>query len=186
MEFVRAITYLNHADNGRFEEMVRWIKRLAALGNGILIFALFYHGHTEVALFGGFLNLIWVLDEKLPHWVRGLFRSSALGTNTVLSAYAALTGLSLGLALLIAGNSLLVWNAGLFLKRWGNAPRVVQYQYLRRVGTLIAFGLLAGLLALALQGHFTLLFLPILLLMLSTGILWLRIISQALKNRKPG
>jgi hypothetical protein len=159
--------------------MVRWVKRLAAVGNGILIFALFYHGHTRVAIIGGLLNLAWAVDEWFPSDIRRFLRPWALVINTAFLAYGALNGRPSMLALFLAGNSLLAWNAGLFVERWSDAPLTIQYQYLRRVGTLTVLGLLAGFSAVTLQGRFALAFLLVFFLMLATGFLWLRIISKA-------
>ena len=166
--------------------MVRWVKRLAAVGNGILIFALFYHGHTRVAIIGGLLNLAWAGDEWFPSDIRRFLWPWALVINTAFLAYGVLKGRPSMLALFLAGSSLLAWNAGLFLERWRDASVTIQYQYLRRVGILTAFGLLAGFSALTLQGWLALLFLPVFFLMLAAGFLWLRIISEALRNRNHG
>jgi len=166
--------------------MVRWVKRLAAVGDSIFVFALFYQGHTGVAIIGGLLNLAWAVDEWLPSDIRRFLRSSAIMINTAFLAYGAFTGRPSTLGLFLAGSSLVAWNAGLFLERWGDAPLTIQYQYLRRVGTLIALGLLAGFSAVTLQGRIALVFLPVFFLMLAAGFLWLRIISKALKNRTPG
>jgi hypothetical protein len=166
--------------------MVRWIKRLPIVGNIIFLVALFYHGHTGVAIIGGLLNLAWALDEWFPSQIRRFFRPWALVINTAFSAYGVLSGKPSILALFLAGSSLLAWNAGLFLERWSDAPVIIQYRCLRRIGTLSALGLLAGFSAVVLQGRLTLFFLPALLLMLAAGILWLRIISKALTNRNHG
>jgi len=166
--------------------MVRWVKRLAAVGNGILIFALFYHGHTRVAIIGGLLNLAWAVDEWFPSDIRRFLRPWALVINTAFLAYGILNGGPSVLALFLAGGSLFAWNAGLFLERWGDAPLTIQYRYLRQVGALTALGFLGGFSAVALQGHLAFFFFPPLLLMLAAGFLWLRIISKALKNKNPG
>ena len=137
-------------------------------------------------MIGGITNLVWALDEKLALRIRRALRSLALMVNTAFLAYGVLSGGPSILALFLAGSSLLAWNVGLFLERWSDPPVVIQYQYLRRVGSLIAFGLLAGISAVALQGHLTVLFIPAFLLMLAAGILWLRIISEALKYRNHG
>jgi hypothetical protein len=168
--------------------MVRWVKRLASIANSIFLFAFFLYGHPGIAIIGGIINLVWTFDEKLASRIRRLLRSWALMVNTAFLAYGVLRGGPSILALFLAGSSLLAWNAGLFLERWNlsDPPLIIQYQYLRRIGILSALGLLAGFSALALRGRLTLLFLPALLLMLAAGILWLRIISEALKNRNHG
>jgi hypothetical protein len=167
--------------------MVRWVKRLAAVGNIIFLVALFYHhGHTGAAIIGGLLNLAWALDEWFPSQIRRFFRPWALVINPAFLAYGVLSGGPSILALLLAGSSLLAWNAGLFLERWGDAPVTIQYQYLRQIGALVALGLLAGFSAVILQGRFALLFLPVFFLMLVAGFLWLRIVSRALKDRTAG
>jgi hypothetical protein len=165
--------------------MVRWVKRLAAVSNSILMFALFYHGHTRVAIIGGLLNLAWVVDEWFPSDIRRFLGPWALVINTAFLAYGILSGGPSVLALFLAGSSLLAWNTGLFLERWSDGPLTIQYQYLRRVGTLIALGLLAGFSAVTLHGRFALAFLPVFFLMLAAGFLWLRIVSMALKDEIP-
>ena len=166
--------------------MVRWVKRLATIGNSIFLFVFFFLGHPGIAIIGGIINLVWTLDEKLPPRIRRLLRSWALVVNTAFLAYGVLGGGPSILALFLAGSSLLAWNAGLFLERWSDAPLTIQYQYLRRVGTLTALGLMAGFSAVTLQGRFALVFFPVFFLMLAVGFLWLRIIAEALRNRNPG
>jgi len=162
--------------------MVRWVKRLAAVSNSIFMFALFYHGQPGVAIIGGLLNLAWTLDEWFQSRIRRFLRSWALVINTAFLAYGVLSGGPSILALFLAGSSLFAWNAGLFLERWSDAPVIIQYQYLRRVGTLTALGLLAGFSAITLQGRFAVPFLPVLFLMLVAGFLWRHIISKALRR----
>ncbi len=166
--------------------MVRWVKRFAAIANIIFFSAFSLYGHPGIAVIGGIINLAWAFDEKWSPRIRRLLRSSALIINTALLAYGILRGGSSILALFLAASSLLAWNAGLFLERWSDPPLNIQYQYLRQIGTLLAFGLLAGMSAVALQGSVTFSFLPAFLLMLTTGILWLRGISEALKKRDSG
>jgi len=166
--------------------MVRWVKRLTTTVNIVFLFAFFLYGRTGIATVGGVVNLVWAFDERLPSSIRRFLRVWALMINTAFLAYGAFSGVPSTLALFLAGSSLLSWNAGLFLERWGDAPLTIQYQYLRQLGTRVALGLLAGLSAATLQGHVTLFFLPVFLLMSAAGFLWLRIISEALKNRNPG
>jgi len=166
--------------------MVRWVKSLAAIANSIFLFAFSLYGHPGIPIVGGMINLIWAFDEKLSPGIRRFLRPWVFVINTAFSAYGVLAGALPILALFLVGSSLLSWNAGLFLERWGDAPRAVQNRYLRLVGSLIMFGLFAGLSALALQGRVTLRFFPALLLTLAAGILWLRVISEALKSKKSG
>jgi hypothetical protein len=166
--------------------MVRWVKRFAAIANIIFLFGFSLYGHPRTAIIGGIINLVWAFDEKLAPRIRRLLRSWALMVNTAFLAYGVLGGGSSILALFLAGSSLLTWNAGLFLERWSDPPVMIQYQYLRRIGTLSAFGLSAGISVVALQGHLTLSFLSAFLLMLAAGILWLRTISEPLKSRDHG
>ena len=158
--------------------MILWVKRGAAVCSGIFLVA-FLYGHTEVAMIGGILNLAWVVDEKLRPTLREFIRPSMLIINTALSAYFVLKGEPPMLAILIAGTSLLSWNAGLFLRRWRGAPLAVQYRYLKHLGAIVAMGLGAGLSALVLQGRFSLRFFWVFLLMFIGSILWLRMISKA-------
>ena len=166
--------------------MVRWVKRLTTIGNIVFLFAFFLYGRTGIATVGGVVNLVWAFDERLPSSIRRFLRVWALMINTAFLAYGAFSGVPSTLALFLAGSSLLSWNAGLFLERWGDAPLTIQYQYLRQIGTLVALGLLAGLSAAALQGLLTLVFLPVLLLMLAAGVLCLRQISRAIKKERTG
>jgi hypothetical protein len=166
--------------------MVRWVKSFAAIASSIFLFAFFLYGHPGIAIVGGMINLVWAFDHKLAPRIRHFLRPWVLVINTAFSAYGVLAGGLSILALFLAGSSLPSWNAGLFLERWRDAPATVQYHYLRRVGTLTALGFLAGFSAVTLQGHFTLLFLPVLFLMLVAGFLWMRMVSRALKDRTPG
>lgn len=163
--------------------MVYWVKRLASIVSSIFLFAFSLYGHPIIAIIGGIINVIWAFDEKLTPRIRHLLRSSTLMVNTAFLAYGVLVGVPSFLVLFLAESSLFAWNAGHFLERWKDPPVMIQHQYLGRIGTLSTLGLLAGISALALQGYLTLSFLPAFLLMLTAGILWLRIISDALKNR---
>jgi len=166
--------------------MVRWVKRIAAIASSLFLFAFFFCGHPGIAIVGGMMNLIWALDEKLTPRIRRFLRPWVLVFNTAFSAYGVLAdGLAI-LALFLVGSSLLSWNAGFFLERWGETSVTIRYQYLRRIGSLIGFGLFAGLSALVLEGHLMGSFLPAFLLMLAAGILWLQVISKALKSENPG
>ena len=158
--------------------MILWVKRGAAVWSGIFLVA-FLYGHTEVAIIGGILNLAWVVDEKLRPTLSKFIRPSIFVVNTVLSAYVVLKGEPPLLAVLVIGASLLSWNAGLFLRRWKDAPMIVQYRYLKHLGAIVAMGLGAGFSALLLQGRFSLRFFWVFLLMFIGSILWLRMISKA-------
>ena len=111
----------------------------------------------------------------------GKFPSSAmLVTNTGLAAYGIFVGGSAEWAVLVATASLASWNSSRFLEQWPNAPQLVQYRYLKRLGGLVALGMGLGLSALAFQGCLSLPF-PITLSVLGiTGVLWLRLISEAI------
>jgi hypothetical protein len=162
--------------------MIRWIKRGGAVWSGILLVALLYN-HPGLAVAGGILSLVWVLDEKLAPALCWLVGPSILVVNTVLSAYAVLAGAPAMLAVLVAATSLLTWNTGLFLHRWGDAPLAVQHRYLEQLGFIVVIGAGAGVSALTLQGRLSLHFFPALLLMLIAGFLLLRLISQGSKKR---
>ena len=163
--------------------MIRWIKCGGAAWSGILLVALLYK-HPGLAVAGGILNLVWVLDEKLALALCRLVGPSVLVVNTVLSAYAVLAGEPAIMAMLVAATSLLTWNTGLFLQRWGDAPSTVQRHYLKHLAGIVATGLGAGLSALALQGRLSLQFYSAFLLMLFAGSLWLRVISKASRKEK--
>ena len=165
--------------------MIRWIKRATAVWSGLFLVALFY-SHTEVAIIGGILNLAWVLDEKFPPILSRFVGPSILVINTVLSAYGAVKGAPAILVMLVVAGSLFSWNAELFLNRWGDAPLTVQRRYLQRVCAIVALGLGTGLSALALQGSFSLHFLSAFLVMLTAGVLWLRIVSETSKKDRAG
>ncbi len=158
--------------------MILWIKRGAAVLSGIFLTALLFPAGSQWGgTAGGILNLGFVVAEKFHPSLRRPLSPLVLVFNTVLSAYGVLIGGVAAWAILAAGTSLISWNAGLFLHRWSHAPLPVQYQYFRRIGGILAVGLGAGISALALQGHFSLGFLPTLALALIGSILFLRLIS---------
>lgn len=158
--------------------MILWVKRITALWSGIFLVALLYE-YPWIALIGGILNLVWVVDEKWPPALRGLIRPSILVANTILSAYFVLKGAPPLLAVLVTSTSLQSWNARLFLRRWNDAPVAVQSRYLKHLGAVVGLGLGAGLSSLVLQGLFRLSFFPVFLLVLITGVLWIRVMSKA-------
>jgi hypothetical protein len=125
------------------------------------------------------LNLALAMAGEFPSSFRRFLPSFVLVTNTMLSAYGVLAGGSAVWAVPIAVSSLFSWNAEWFGQRWGNAPRPVQSRYLRRVGSLAAMGLGAGLSVEACQGNFSIPFSLALLSMLAGGVLLLRLMSQA-------
>ncbi len=161
--------------------MILWIKRGTAVLSGILLAAILYE-HPGLAVISGILNLAWILEGKMPPAIRRLVGPSILVINTFLSAYAALKGVPAALAMLAAIASLLSWNTGLFLQRWGKAPSAVQHRYLRRLISIILIGLGKGFSALALHGGLTLQLFPTLFLMLMGGFLLLRLISEEKKD----
>lgn len=141
-------------------------------------------GRVWVALLGGIINLTWALSEKLPLRAQCLLPPWVLIANTIFSAYGVLSGGPATLALVAAGGSLISWNAGLLARRWPNAPPDIQFCYIRHLGRTVALGLGAGLSALALQGHFSLKFLPAFFLLLIGGVLFLRLISREFQRAK--
>lgn len=166
--------------------MVRWVKRLSAMVSSLLLFTSVLYSDSWIAIVVGALNLFWIASEKWARRSYSLLRSWILVLNTAFSAYGIWNGGPPVLALSLAGSSLLAWDGELFLERWGDPPVAVQCLYLRRIGILLALGLLAGISALSLQRSFPLPFLGALLIMLGSGILWLRLISKAIGRRDSG
>ena len=165
--------------------MILWVRRGSALANSALFFALFFsQGHPRVALLAAVLNLGWAISDRMPPSLGQFLRSTGLVVNTGLSAYGILAGAPAGYAVLVAVVSLVSWNTSLFLERWPDAPRAVQYLYLRRLGGLVALGMGAGLSALALQGSYSLPFPLALLVVVISGLLWLRLISGAIEKER--
>jgi hypothetical protein len=165
--------------------MIPWAKRAAAVLSGVFLMVLLFPvGSYWEGVGGTALNLALAMAGKFPPFLRRFLPSLVLVTNTVLSAYGVLAGGSAFWAVPIAVLSLFSWNADWFGQRWGDAPRPVQSRYLKRIGSLAAMGLGAGLSALAFQGRFSLPFLGALLLMLTAGVLCLRLMSRASKNWK--
>jgi len=163
--------------------MIPWAKRAAAVLSGIFLMALLFPvGSYWGGVAGGVLNLAFAMAGKFPPFLRRFLPSFALGINTVLSAYGVIAGGPAVWAVPIAVLSLFSWNADWFGQRWSDAPRPVRSRYLKRIGSLAAMGLGAGLSALAFQGRFSLPFLGALLLMLTAGALCLGLMSRASKN----
>jgi low temperature requirement protein LtrA len=133
---------------------------------------------------GGVLNLALSMAEKFPYSLRRFLPPLVLLINTVLSAYGVLTGGLVTWAVLVAGLSLLSWNAGLFGQRWGDASGPVQSHYLKRVGILTVLGLGAGLSALVFRGNLSLPFPLTLGVMLVSGVFFLRLISGSFQKAK--
>jgi len=166
--------------------MVPWVKRLSGLASSVLLFAFVLYGYSGIALIGGTLNLLWIVNERWARRSYSFLRSWILVLNTAFAAYGIWSGGPPLLALFLAGSSLLAWNGGLFLERWSDPPVAVQYLYLRRIGILLALGLSAGVSALSLQGSFRLPFFAALLVLLVSGMLWLRLISKAIRRSDSG
>ena len=160
--------------------MIPWAKRAASALSGVFLMALLFPvGSYWGGVAGAALNLAFAAVGKFPPFVRRFLPSFALGINTVLSAYGVLAGGPAVWAVPIAVLSLFSWNAERFGQRWGDAPRPVQSRYLKRIGSLAAMGLGAGLSAEACQGNFSIPFSLTLLSMLAGGVLLLRLMSQA-------
>jgi hypothetical protein len=160
--------------------MVLWVKRCGALsGNLLLMVVIYRYGHAEAAAILFILTMAWVTTEWLAPPMYSFLHSLLFVANAWFSAYAVLSGASVELALLVVACSLLWWNAGLFLRRWGEPPLKVQFRYLRRVGSTLVLGLGIALFALRFQGHISVDFPLALLLMVVAGGLCLRIISLA-------
>ncbi len=160
--------------------MILWTRRAAAILNGIFLLVLLIPVESHWGgVAGGLFNMGFAAAEKFPPSLRRFFPSLVLVINTILSAYGVLAGGSAVWAVLIAVSSLFSWNGELFGQRWGDAPRPVQSRYLRRVGSLALMGLGAGVSAEASQGNFSVPFSLALFSMLASGVLLLRLISQA-------
>ena len=165
--------------------MILWGKRAAAVLSGIFLMALLFPaGSPRAGMAGGILNLTWALAEKLPLRGQRLLSPWVLIINTILLIYGVFSGGPAAFALLAAGGSLISWNAGLFAWRWPGAPPDIRYRYIRHLGGTIALGLGAGLSALALQGHFSLEFLPAFSLVLIGSVLFLKLISGRFQRAK--
>lgn len=159
--------------------MILWGKRAAAVLTGVFLgILLFPNGSHWGGAAGGVLNLALVMAEKFPSTLRRFLPPSAVVLNTLLSAYGVLVGGSAAWAVLVAGLSLFSWNAGLFGQRWGDAPRPMEWRYLKRIGSLAALGLGTGLSAVAWQGNFSLPFFLAFFSMLAGGVLFLWLMSQ--------
>jgi hypothetical protein len=160
--------------------MILWAKRAAAVLSGIFLMALLFPaGSLRAGMAGGILNLALAMAEKFPPSFRRILPPLVLVINTMFMAYGVLIGGPVAWAILIAGLSLLSWNADLFSRRWPGAPPDIQYRYIRHLGGTIALGLGAGMSAWAFQGHIACPFVGALLLMLIAGILFLRLVADA-------
>lgn len=158
--------------------MILWTKRGAAVLSGIFLMALlFLAGSLRAGMAGGVLNLALAMAEKFPPSLRRILPPLVLVSNTMFMAYGILIGGPMAWAVLVAGLSLLSWNANLFSRRWPDAPSDMQYRYIRHLGGTVALGLGAGLSALAFQGQIACPFVGGLLLMLIAGILYLRLVA---------
>lgn len=160
--------------------MIPWAKRAASALSGVFLMALLFPiGCHWGGVAGAALNLAFAAAGKFPPSLRRFLPSFVLAANTVLSAYGVIAGGPAVWAVPIAVLSLFSWNADWFGQLWSDAPRLVQSRYLKRIGSLAAMGLGAGLSAEACQGIFSMSFSLALLSMLAGGVLLLRLISQA-------
>ncbi len=164
--------------------MILWSKRAAAALSGIFLTGLLFScGNQWAGVTGGILNLAFAMADKSSSSFRRFFPPLLLIFNTLLSAYGVLAGGRATWAILAAGASLFSWNAGIFLLRWPQPHLSVQYLYFKRIASILVFGLGAGISALALQGHFSLDFLPTFSLALIGSLLFLRIISTPVRPK---
>ncbi len=164
--------------------MILWVKRTAALLNGVfLIVLLSAIGKDGLAVIAGIANLIWALADIIPKPFPRFLSSGVLILNTGLALFGVISGGPAAWAVLASAGSLLSWNVGLFKDRWGDSARSMQTRYLNRLGGVTALGLSAGLSALALQGKFSPPFLWAFLSMVVGGILLLRLMSRASRER---
>jgi hypothetical protein len=165
--------------------MILWTRRAGAILSGIFLVALLLSvGYLLVGVAGGVLNLALVWIEKFPLRLRRFLPSFMLVTNTILSACGILAGGSAVWAVSVAVLSLFSWNTERFGQRWDDIPRPLESRYLKRVGSLAAMGLGAGLSAEVCQGNFSIPFSLALLAMMVGGVLLLRLMSQTSKHLK--
>jgi hypothetical protein len=165
--------------------MIPWAKRAASALSGVFLMALLFPvGSYWGGAAGGVLNLAFAMAGEFPPFLRRFLPSFVLAANTALSAYGILTGGPAVWAVPIAVLSLFSWNVGWFGQRWSDAPRPVQSRYLKRIGSLAAMGLGAGLSVEACQGIFSIPFSLALLSMLAGGVLLLRLMSQAFHKER--
>lgn len=161
--------------------VILWIKRGAAVSNGILWVAFFYN-EAGLAMVGMILSLLWIADDMFRPNLREFIRPSMLAVHTALSAYGVLKGAPPVLAVFIVSSSLLSWNAGLFLSRWKDVPLTAQSQYLKHLGVVMAVGIGLGFSAVTLRGVFSLSFFWTWLLIVYGSFLWLRIVAKAARK----
>lgn len=141
-------------------------------------------GSPRAGVAGGILNLALAMAEKFPPPLCRILPPLVLVINTIFMAYGVLIGGPMAWAILIAGLSLLSWNADLFSRRWPGAPPDIQYRYIRHLGGTIALSLGAGLSSLALQGHFSLGFFPAFSLVLIGSVFFLRLMSREVQRAR--
>ena len=161
------------------------VQRLAALCCVVLLTLLLYSRASYwVILAAGALNIAWALANKFPPLLRAFFPTAVLVFNAFGSAYGVLHGGSAILAFLATGVSLVSWNAGLFVRRWPEAPKNSQVHYLRHLGATVVLGMAVGLSANLLQGHFASNFWLAFSLLLIGPIFFLRLIGRVALNEK--
>jgi len=163
--------------------VIRWVRLASACATSLsLVLLLSEAGFGWVGIIAAVGNLLWVGSARFPSRTRRYLPHMILVINTVASACGALAGGPAVPAVVVAVGSLLSWNASLFLERWQDTPLpVVERRYLRRVGGTAALGLGGGLSAVALQGQLSLPFPFLLVAMACTGLLIIRLFSQALR-----
>jgi hypothetical protein len=161
----------------------RWVRLASACATSFsLVVLLAEAGFGWVGAVAAAGNLLWVGSAKFPSRARRYLPHMLLVASTVASAWGALAGGPAVLAVVVAVGSLLSWNASLFLERWQDTPPPpLERRYLRRVGGTAALGLGGGLSAVALQGQLSLPFPFLLVAMVCTGLLIIRLFSQALR-----
>jgi hypothetical protein len=163
--------------------VIRWVRLAAACATSLsLVVLLAEAGFGWVGVIAAAGNLLWVGSAKFPSRTHGYLQHMVLVINTVASAWGALAGGPAAPAVVVAVGSLLSWNASIFLERWQDRPPLpVERRYLRRAGGMAALGLGGGLSAVVLQGQLSLPFPFLLVAMVCTGLLIIRLFSQALR-----
>ncbi len=159
--------------------MILWLKRTTILATAACFVALFWEAnHPQVMVLAVTLHLLWLLDERFPPPLRQRLADWLLTVDTVLAAYGVWAAPVPGWAVLIGAGSLLSWNTGLFLRSQPQPSRQRRSAYLRRVGILSGVGIGLAFTALYFQGHVVLSFAAAILAMISTGLLYLDLLSD--------
>ena len=168
--------------------MIAWSRRAAAgVAGAVLCFRFATSGEPAAAACAVVISVSWALDSAFPRGLQRATNSLLMALETLLLAWAAITGIFTWWLVPVASLVLANWSAGEFLARWKEPTAADLSRYLRALGITLGIGTTAGITAALLGNRLSTGFAAGFVLLLLAGGTTLAVLSRAsLPRIRPG